>query len=51
MTVTALATAAGLTVSAAQVGALLTAVDVSEQEPFSAIDRLVLKLCQDLSGP
>lgn len=49
MTVTALATAAGLTVSAAQVGALLTAVDVSEQEPFSAIARLGLKLCQDLS--
>lgn len=50
-TVTALATAAGLVMSAADVGALLTAADVSGQEPFSVIARLGLSLCQDLPGP
>ena len=44
--VPALATEAGITVTRAQIDALYAAIDVSDQDPFAALDRLDLKLVQ-----
>lgn len=44
--VPALAAKAGITVTRAQIDALYAAIDVSDQEPFAALDRLDLKLVQ-----
>ena len=41
-----LAAQAGITVTVEQVTALLSTVDVSEQEPFAALDRAGLKMVQ-----
>ena len=45
--VPALALTAGITVSLAQVNALYSVIDVSEDEPFAAIARLGLMLAQE----
>jgi hypothetical protein len=41
-----LAAQAGITVTRAQIDALYAAIDVSDQEPFAALDRLGFKLVQ-----
>ena len=45
--VEALAAQAGLSVPEGVIGAMLAAVDVTELEPFAAMDRLGLKLVQE----
>jgi len=44
--VPALADKAGITVTRAEIDALYAAIDVSDQDPFAALDRLDLKLVQ-----
>ena len=44
--VPAIADKAGITVTRAQIDALYAAIDVSDQEPFAALDRLGFKLVQ-----
>ena len=44
--VPALAAKAGITATKTQINALYAAIDVSDQEPFAAMERLGLKLVQ-----